>query len=190
MSASDTRDEDTERATGAASPPGAAELLDGSGIAVRHPIESDHARVVAVVDHWFGRAARRLVPRLWFRHFTTTSWLAEGASGELLGFLVGFVSPDDPGEAVVVLLGVEPNHRRRGIGRALVERFAAGALSAGAHRASTITWPDEPRAIRFLQAVGFRPDEKRATQRLYGVPSVPDYEDDREDRAPFVRDLG
>ena len=156
---------------------------------MRHLVEADHARVLAVVDQWFGRGIHRLVPRLWFRHFTSTSWLAESAGGELLGFLIGFVSPDDPTESVIVLVGVEPNHRRRGIGRELVERFVGGAHSAGARRASALTWPDEPRAVRFLRAVGFSSDEGRATRPLYGVPSVPDYEGEREDRALFVREF-
>ena len=54
--------------------------------------------VVDVVDEWWGgRRMRALLPRLWFQHFTGTSWVAEDADGPARsGFLVGFVSPDHP----------------------------------------------------------------------------------------------
>ena len=44
----------------------------------RRPIEADHPVVSAVVDEWWGgRKMRAILPRLWFRHFAGTSWIAE-----------------------------------------------------------------------------------------------------------------
>ena len=48
----------------------------------RRPTEADHAPIVRQVDDWWGgRRMHDLLPRLWFQHFTGTSWLAEDASG-------------------------------------------------------------------------------------------------------------
>jgi hypothetical protein len=49
-----------------------------SGIRFRRPVEADHPAVVSVVDQWWGgRRIHDLLPRLWFQHFTGTSWIAE-----------------------------------------------------------------------------------------------------------------
>ena len=93
-------------------------------IRFRRPTEADHARLVGLVDDWWGgRKVHQLLPRLWFQHFTGTSWVAEDDGGRLVGFLVGFISPDHPDEAYVHMVGTGPNHRRAGLGRTLYERF-------------------------------------------------------------------
>jgi hypothetical protein len=51
---------------------------------------SDFAPVIAVIDEWWGgRAMARMLPRLFFDHFTDTSFAAD-RDGALAGFLVGF----------------------------------------------------------------------------------------------------
>ena len=45
---------------------------------LRRPVEADHARVVGQIDEWWGgRRVHALLPRLWFQHFTGTSWIAD-----------------------------------------------------------------------------------------------------------------
>ena len=84
------------------------------GIRFRRPTEADHRDVVGQIDDWWGgRKVHQLLPRLWFQHFTGTSWIAEDAEGRPVGFLVGFVSPDRPDEAYIHMIGTSPNHRRR-----------------------------------------------------------------------------
>ncbi|HEX2756360.1 MAG TPA: GNAT family N-acetyltransferase, partial [Candidatus Limnocylindrales bacterium] len=141
-----------------------------------------------LVDWWFGgQHVRHLVVRAWFRHFGSTSWLAEDASGAPVGFLVGYRSHDRSTEAILHLVGVHPNHRRRGIGRALVRSFLADVASAGATTATAVAWPGEPIATAFFRALDFRPDDGPDSQNLFGTPAFPDYEGDGEDRILFVR---
>ena len=156
-------------------------------LTLRHPTEADQPRIVGLVDEWFGgRRVRHLVVRAWFRHVASTSWLAEDAAGQPIGFLIGYRSQDHPSEAVVHLLGVHPNHRRRGIGRALTGSFLADAAEAGVRTVTALAWPGEPIAIAFFRALGFRPDDGPGSQNLYGTPAFPDYEADGEDRIVFV----
>lgn len=160
------------------------------GLTFRRPTEADHATVAAIVDEWWaGRRIRRLLPRLWFRHFGSTSWIAETPDGRLAGFLVGFVSPDHPAEALVHMAATNPNLRRRGVGRALVARFADDVAARGVARAGAAVGPDDRVAVEFLRAVGFVSVEGPGTERIYGVPAVPDYDGPGEDRAILVLEV-
>ena len=48
------------------------------GVRIRHAEPSDHARVAAVIDDWWGgRRMRDMLPRLFFTHFRDTSFVAE-----------------------------------------------------------------------------------------------------------------
>jgi len=159
----------------------------GADLVLRHPVEADQPRLVGHVDEWFGgRRVRHLLVRAWFRHVASTSWLAEDAAGQPIGFLIGYRSQDHPAEAVLHLVGVHPNHRRRGLGRALTGSFLAAAGEAGIETVTALAWPDEQVAIAFFRAIGFRSDDGPGTQNLYGTPAFPDYETDGEDRVVFV----
>lgn len=156
----------------------------------RHPTEADQPRIVGLVDEWFGgRRVRHLVVRAWFRHVASTSWLAEDEDGAPIGFLIGYRSQDHPDEAVLHLVGVHPSHRRRGVGRAMIESFLADAAAGGARTVIALAWPGDPIPIAFFRALGFRPDDGPGSQNLYGTAAFPDYEADGEDRIVFVREL-
>lgn len=106
--------------------------MSSDELVFRRPTADDHPRLVGVVDEWWGgRPLRHLLPRLWLEHFTGTSWIAERADGRLAGFIVGFVSQDDPSTAYAHMIASDPNLRRRGTGRALYERLFADARAAG-----------------------------------------------------------
>jgi GNAT superfamily N-acetyltransferase len=163
----------------------------GDDVRFRRPTEADYPAVIDVVDEWWGggRRMRALLPRLWFQHFSETSWIAESEDGRLDGFVVGFVSPDHPTEAYIHMVGTNPNHRKAGLGRALYERFFEDARAHGARRVKAVTWPGNQTSVKFHTAMGFRPDDGPGTQRLYGTVAYPDYDGDGEDRVHFVRDL-
>jgi ribosomal protein S18 acetylase RimI-like enzyme len=159
-------------------------------IRLRRPVEDDHQRLVDKVDDWWG--GRRLHPlflRMWFRHFTSTSWVAETPDDRIVGFLVGFISPDRPDEAYIHMVATSPNHRRSGLGRTLYERFFEDAGSRGVRRVTAITWPGNRVSVGFHRAMGFTPVDGPGTQNLYGTPAYPGYDADGEDRAVFTREL-
>ncbi len=161
-----------------------------SPVTFRRPTEADHAQVVDLVDEWWGgRKMRALLPRLWFRHFSGTSWIAEDDAGRLVGFLVGFISADHPEIAYAHMIGTSPNHRRHGIGRALYEQFFDDALAAGVREVHAITWPGNRASVDFHRHLGFRLDEGPGTTSIYGVPAHPHYDGDGADRALFIRAL-
>jgi GNAT superfamily N-acetyltransferase len=156
----------------------------------RRPTEEDHPALVTVVDEWWG--GRRMQPffqRVWFQHFSSTSWLAERPDGRPAGFLVGFISPDEPTVGYVKLIATNPNLRRRGLGRELYERFITDVAGRAVREVRAITWPGNRVSVGFHLAMGFRPVDGPGTQNLYGTPAFPDYDAPGEDRVVFVRRL-
>jgi GNAT superfamily N-acetyltransferase len=156
----------------------------------RRPVEADYPALVAVVDEWWGgRRMQPLFQRLWFQHFTETSWLAELPEGRPAGFLVGFISPKDPSVGYVKLIATNPNVRKRGLGRMLYERFIADVTGRGVREVRAITWPGNRVSVGFHLAMGFRPLDGPGSQNIYGTTAFPDYDGPGEDRVVFVREL-
>jgi len=158
-------------------------------IRLRRPIEADHRFLVGSVDDWWGgRKVHVLLPRLWLQHFTGTSWIAEDGD-RIVGFLVGFISPDRPDEAYIHMVGTDPNHRTAGLGRTLYERFFDDVRARGVRRVTAITWPGNRTSVAFHRAMGFSPADSGGTQNLYGTPAYPDYDAEGDDRVVFSREI-
>ena len=159
-------------------------------IRLRRPTEADHRRIAEVVDEWWGgRRVRHLLPRLWLQHFRGTSWVAETDEGRLAGFLVGFVSPDDPEVGYVHMVGVDPNRRRHGLGRRLYRAFIDDVAARGVRRVTAVTWPGNRGSVAFHTGIGFRVDDGPGTQRLYGTPAYPSYDGGDDDRVVLIREI-
>jgi GNAT superfamily N-acetyltransferase len=152
---------------------------------LRHPDEGDLAPLQAALREWCDRRDERTGPgRIWVRHLGGTSWLAESQGDRrFLGLLLGIRSTDRPAEAVIHLVAVDPEFRRRGIGRALVERFAGDLAARGATRLVAACRPDERIQLAFFGALGLAPQAGPRSVRLYGIPACEDWEGPGEDRA-------
>jgi ribosomal protein S18 acetylase RimI-like enzyme len=122
-------------------------------VILRHAEPDDHARVVAVVDDWWGgRAMADMLPHLFFVHFRDTSFVAE-EDGELAGFLCGFLSQTFADEAYVHFVGVNPAFRGRGVGRRLYERFYEAIAPRRVVRC--VTSPVNEASVAFHTSLGF-----------------------------------
>ena len=75
----------------------------------RHARPRDCERVLAVIDEWWGRpTTNSYLPHVFFSHLASTSFVLEACDGELVGFLLGFLSEARPDEACVHMIGVHP----------------------------------------------------------------------------------
>ena len=160
-------------------------------ITFRRPTEDDYPTLVGLVDEWWG--GRRIQPmfqRVWFQHFSGTSWLAELPDGRPAGFVVGFISPADPAVAYVHFVATNPNVRRQGLGRALYERFFDDVAGRGVREVHSITWPGNRVSVGFHLAMGFEPIGGAGSQNLYGTTAFADYDGPGEDRVHFSRRIG
>jgi ribosomal protein S18 acetylase RimI-like enzyme len=122
-------------------------------VLIRNAEAVDYARVIGVVDEWWGgREMAAMLPKLFFVHFRDTSFVAEDDDA-LAGFLCGFRSQTYDDEAYIHFVGVDPNRRVAGLGRTLYERFFAAIAPRTTVRA--VTGPVNERSIAFHQAMGF-----------------------------------
>jgi len=129
------------------------------GLNIRHPTESDHARVTNVMTGWWGgRDLTALLPRLYFQHFADTSFIVE-RDGELIAFLVGFMSQSQPHVAYIHFVGVHPDHRKHGLAKYMYERFFTLARSRGACEVHCITASVNTTSIAFHKKMGFEVEE-------------------------------
>lgn len=149
---------------------------------------SDYRPVISVIDGWWGgRHMADMLPRLFFEHFTDTSFAAE-RDGELAGFLVGFESQSRPAEAYIHFAGVHPAERSRGLGRQLYERFFVVVQARGCVLVRAVTSPVNCGSIAFHRRMGF--DIEPGDALAGGVPVAAGYDGDGQDRVRFVRQLG
>ncbi|HEU4449929.1 MAG TPA: GNAT family N-acetyltransferase [Gaiellaceae bacterium] len=158
-----------------------ASAPDGAALSeleIRQAEPADHARVMAVLDEWWGgRRMRDMLPRLFFVHFHDTSFVAE-RDGELVGFLAGFLSQTEPEEAYVHFVGVAPGERGTGLGGELYERFFAAVRALGRARVTCVTSPLNEGSIAFHRALGFHVSDPQ-----------PDYDGPGAARVVFSRPL-
>ena len=126
---------------------------------MRAAAPADYDRIAPLVDEWWGgRQMIDMLPRLFFVHFSDTAFVAEDG-GELAGFLAGFLSQSKPGEAYIHFVGVSPDHRGRGVGRLLYERFFDAARAHSRTVVRCVTAPINERSVAFHRALGFEVDE-------------------------------
>jgi ribosomal protein S18 acetylase RimI-like enzyme len=119
-----------------------------------------------------------VLPKLFFIHFEGTSFVAEGHDGELLGFVCGFLSQTADDEAYIHFVGVTPEDRGEGLGRALYQRFFEEVQANGRSVVRCVTSPVNRGSVEFHEALGFE------SERV-----VPDYDGPGEDRVLLVKRL-
>lgn len=143
---------------------------------IRGITKADYDHVVSVLDRWWGGPSREQAHPIFFYELGEHALIAD-EQGEVIGFLLGFVSSGAPRTAYVHLVGIHPDHRRRGVGKRLYEVFSERARSAGAQRLKAITNVGNDGSIAFHRALGF----SVAEDAHYAGPNRP--------RVVFTRDL-
>jgi GNAT superfamily N-acetyltransferase len=148
---------------------------------------ADRFSEISVIDQWWGgRQMADKLPRLFFEHFTDTSFAAEH-DGKLAGFLAGFISQSRPGEAYIHFVGVDPTQRGSGLGRLLYEAFFQVAGARGCVLVRAVTSPVNRGSVAFHQRMGFRLEPGDA--QVDGIPFSPGYDGHGGDRVRFIRSL-
>lgn len=154
---------------------------------MRHAEPEDWDRVSDVLVAWWdGRDLRPLLPRLFFQHFRTTSFVVEHGD-ELVAFFVGFLCPTHEDEAYVHFVGVDPAHRGRGVARDLYERFVELARADGRRVVRAVTAPVNTGSVEFHLRMGFRVVPGDGT--VAGIPVWLDHDGAGEHRVRLERDL-
>ena len=125
-----------------------------------------------------------MLPKLFFVHFRATSFVAE-KDGNIVGFLVGFVSQTYPNEAYIHFSGVHPAFRKQGIGHELYEHFFKTVKKLGCTVVRCVTSPVNKGSVAFHQRLGFATEPSK--RMIEGIPVVENYDGRCEDRVLFFK---
>ena len=156
-------------------------------ILIRHIKESDYEAIISVLDEWWGgRQMAAMLPRLFFKHFSETSLLAE-IDSKKVGFLIGFFSATYDSEAYIHFAGVHPDYRKSGIGRFLYHNFFDVTRKHGRNMIRCVTSPVNANSIAFHQRMGFQIEP--FTEHSSNIPIRRNYDGPGEDRVLFFKRL-
>jgi ribosomal protein S18 acetylase RimI-like enzyme len=103
-------------------------------------------------EFWGERDMGFLHQALYVHEFGETSVLVE-RDGEILGYLLGFVSPD--GAGYVHAVAVRRSARGSGLARRMYERFGELVRARSANALKAITHPENAGSRAFHEALGF-----------------------------------
>lgn len=138
--------------------------------------KSDYDEIVEVIDQWWGGPSASLAHPMFFYELGQAARVVEH-DDRLIGFLLGFVTPDPEPVGYVHMIGIHPGYRRRAVGRRLYDSFEDYCRSAGCRRMKAITTPGNDGSVRFHEAQG------------WGAATVRDYAGPGRDRIVFTKSL-
>lgn len=152
---------------------------------IRNVEESDYTDIIAVLDEWWGgRHMADMIPRLFFKHFTNTSFVIEEGNA-IVAFLIGFISQTYPNHAYVHFLGIHPEHRKKGYGSQLHQAFLNTVRLIGCDTIHLVTSPVNKNSIAFHTRIGFQIEE--GDYSVDGISAHKDYDGPGQDRVLFIK---
>lgn len=120
---------------------------------VRAISKEDFDYIVTVFDEWWGGPSSERASPFFFHELGRYALIAED-DGRVVGFLLGLVAAgSDTG--YVHLVGIDPRHRRRGVGKRLYQHFHESCKEAGLRELKAIGMVGHEGSLRFHTALAF-----------------------------------
>ncbi|MCP5016951.1 MAG: GNAT family N-acetyltransferase [Ketobacter sp.] len=154
---------------------------------IRNLASADYEFVIERVNDWWGgREVKDMLPRLFFDHFSHSSF-GYVLDGRLVGFVVGFLSPVHPDTAYIHFTGVDPEFREKGIASAIYKVFIDFSRSNNCKYVKCVTSPSNSQSLSYHQAMGFRASKYDSE----GLPlGIKNYDGSGNDRVLLVLKIG
>ena len=124
---------------------------------IRGISKDDFDYIASVLDTWWGGPGRRADP-MFFYEFGEHALVAESEDG-VIGFLLGVHVPGPPRTGYIHLVGIHPDHRRRGVGRELYTQFMERCKAAGVERIKAIAAAGHEGPLKFHLSLGFSAEQ-------------------------------
>jgi ribosomal protein S18 acetylase RimI-like enzyme len=118
--------------------------------------DGDLAEILRNYERFWGDLdlPRYLHHPLFFLEFGDTALVARDlGTGEIVGYLLGFVAPT--GDGYIHFVAVRDDSRTLGLGRRLYETFEKAVRERGAVALKAITNPENESSVAFHKRVGF-----------------------------------
>jgi len=124
----------------------------------RRITKKDFDTIVEVIDRWWGGPMATFAHPIFFYELGENALVVED-DGNIIGFLLGFVASDPVRTGYVHLVGIDPDYRRRGVGRLLYRDFTAACREAKCVKMKAITTASNEGSLSFHHAVGWTAQE-------------------------------
>lgn len=161
--------------------------IGGIKMEIRSVAGSDYYALSPLINDWWGgRQMSDMLPKLFFDHFSNTSFVAE-RDGEIVGFLIGFLSQSHNNEGYIHFVGVHPDYRKHSIGMHLYNKFFNVVKQNGRNIVRCVTSPVNKVSIAFHTKMGFEIEE--GDNKIGGISVNTDYDGLNQDRVLFVKHL-
>ncbi len=132
-------------------------------------MQADDFEAIVGIDEKVVKASRREYYELKFEKlfkssdYLPTSLVAEKEDGTVVGFVMGELFMGEFGivqeEATLDTVGVDPDHRRQGIGERLINEFIDHLRSLGVQKINTLVNWNDSQLIHFFSANHFSPSK-------------------------------
>ena len=143
---------------------------------IRNTLEEDFVEIAELAENCSPmETERNSIYHIFTKFFKSTSLVAELPSGGIGGFILGFISQENPEEAYIHLLCVDPKMRGKHVGRKLVEKFIDEVILRECKKICLITKPINWNSISFYKKLGFLEDKSQETINILGVNAVKNY---------------
>lgn len=154
---------------------------------IRFVESSDYYILSPLINKWWGgRQMADMLPKLFFDHFNNTSFIAE-EDGEIVGFLIGFLSQTHSDEAYIHFVGVHPEYRKHNIGKTVYNQFFNVVKEEKRKVVRAVTSPVNKVSISYHTRMGF--DIEQGDKTIDGIKVKEDYDGPDQDRVLFVKEL-
>jgi ribosomal protein S18 acetylase RimI-like enzyme len=143
---------------------------------IRNTLEEDFVEIAELAENCGPmETERNSIYHIFTKFFRSTSLVAQLPSGGIGGFILGFISQENPEEAYMHLLCVDPKMRGKHVGRKLVEKFIDEVSLKECKKIYLITKPINWNSISFYKKLGFLEDKSQETINILGINAVKNY---------------
>ncbi|HEX7467023.1 MAG TPA: GNAT family N-acetyltransferase [Methanobacterium sp.] len=156
---------------------------------IRNVIEEDFLKIYEVGEYCSPMTnERKSIYHMFTKFFKQTSLVFED-NGEIKGFLLGFISQEDPEDSYIHLLCIKNDLRGQNLGSNLVDEFIKIVSSHGCRKVFLICKPSNKSAIRFYNKIGFLSLQSDETSKLDDVNVFKDYDGLNDDKIVFFKSI-
>jgi len=156
---------------------------------IRNVIEEDFNEISMVADLCSPMTnERKSIYHIFTRFFKQTSLVIEGnGDGKIKGFLLGFISQEEPEESYIHLLCIEPSYRGQNMASKLLGEFIKVVSARGCKKVSLICKPSNTTAIKFYNKIDFLSQKSDKTVEVDGINIFKDYDGPNEEKIIFYK---
>jgi ribosomal protein S18 acetylase RimI-like enzyme len=158
---------------------------------IRNVLEDDFKQLVDVAENC--KPITNMTPsvyHLFTRYFPNTSFVIEDRSNnDIIGFLLGFISQENPKESYIHLLCLDHCLRGNGVAKLLVDKFIDAVSTRGCNKVSLVTKPHNKISIKFYTKLGFESSRTDKTVEIDGINVYKDYDGLGDDKIIFIKQI-